>query len=75
MKLAKIGAVAEWSWWWVTAPLWGGVALLIIGLIIYVGVSLIINARKVARRKSTGHQKKGGLQMRLEEEKNRRARK
>ncbi len=22
MKLAKIGVVASWSWWWVTAPLW-----------------------------------------------------
>jgi hypothetical protein len=22
MKLAKIGDVANWSWWWVTSPLW-----------------------------------------------------
>ena len=22
MKLAEIGAVADWSWWAVTAPLW-----------------------------------------------------
>jgi small Trp-rich protein len=22
-KLAGIGIVADWSWWWVTAPLWG----------------------------------------------------
>lgn len=22
MKLAEIGTVATWSWWWVTAPLW-----------------------------------------------------
>jgi hypothetical protein len=22
LKLAGIGAVAHWSWWWVTAPLW-----------------------------------------------------
>ena len=22
LKLAEIGAVASWSWWWVTAPLW-----------------------------------------------------
>jgi len=28
LKLARIGAVAELSWWWVTAPLWGGVALI-----------------------------------------------
>lgn len=22
LKLAEIGVVANWSWWWVTAPLW-----------------------------------------------------
>ena len=22
LKLAEIGQVATWSWWWVTAPLW-----------------------------------------------------
>ena len=22
LKLAEIGVVASWSWWWVTAPLW-----------------------------------------------------
>ncbi len=29
LKLAKIGVVATWSWWWVTSPLWGGVAFLL----------------------------------------------
>ena len=23
LKLSETGVVAEWSWWWVTAPLWG----------------------------------------------------
>lgn len=23
----KLSGVINWSWWWVTAPLWGGVAL------------------------------------------------
>ena len=36
LKLCK---VINWSWWWVTAPLWGPLALviaiLIIGVIIY----------------------------------------
>lgn len=27
LKLTEIGPVAAWSWWWVTAPLWGGLAL------------------------------------------------
>ncbi len=22
LKLAEIGPVAGWSWWWVTSPLW-----------------------------------------------------
>jgi hypothetical protein len=22
LKLAEVGSVATWSWWWVTAPLW-----------------------------------------------------
>lgn len=26
-KLLGITAVASWSWWWVTAPFWGGIAL------------------------------------------------
>ncbi len=38
LKLAEIGAVANWSWWWVTAPLWiplfFGLLLLIIGAIL-----------------------------------------
>lgn len=29
MKLAEIGQVAELSWWIVTAPLWGPIALAI----------------------------------------------
>jgi hypothetical protein len=29
----KLTGVITWSWWWVTAPLWGGFALLIIILL------------------------------------------
>lgn len=25
----KLTGVIAWSWWWVTAPLWGGVALVV----------------------------------------------
>jgi hypothetical protein len=35
LKLAKIGAVATWSWWWVTSPLW-------IPAAIYLGIVLLI---------------------------------
>ncbi len=38
MKLAKIGDVADWSWWWVTSPLWIPIvfvlAIFLIGLFI-----------------------------------------
>ena len=38
LKLAEIGQVANWSWWWVTSPLWiplllGVVILSIVGII------------------------------------------
>ena len=29
LKLGGVGQVATWSWWWVTAPLWGFAALII----------------------------------------------
>lgn len=32
LKLAGITEVATWSWWWVLAPLWGPVALLLVVL-------------------------------------------
>lgn len=28
LKLGGVGVVAEWSWWWVCAPLWGPVVFL-----------------------------------------------
>lgn len=33
--ILKLCKVIDWSWWWVTAPLWGGFALaiLIVGII------------------------------------------
>lgn len=31
----KLTAVITWSWWWVTAPLWGPFALLIGGLALF----------------------------------------
>ena len=34
----KLTDVIGWSWWWVTAPLWGGfaLALLILGIVFLV---------------------------------------
>ena len=41
LKLAGIGQVATWSWWWVTSPLWIPLALAaavlsIVGLIAFI---------------------------------------
>lgn len=30
----KLTEVIDWSWWWVTAPLWGGFALIFIIIVI-----------------------------------------
>lgn len=41
----KLTGVITWSWWWVTAPLWGGLAIILafflIGLVI-AGVAALI---------------------------------
>lgn len=29
----KLVGVIDWSWWWVTAPLWGGLALFLVILL------------------------------------------
>jgi hypothetical protein len=41
LKLADVGEVATWSWWWVTSPLWIPLVLVvgivaIIGLVTYI---------------------------------------
>lgn len=38
LKLCK---VINWSWWWITAPFWGGVALVVVILIIAVIIALV----------------------------------
>lgn len=42
LKLGEIGAVAEWSWWQVTAPLWGGLIIKFISIMFLV----VIQSRK-----------------------------
>ena len=40
----KLGKVIDWSWWWVTAPLWGGAALFLLVLLI---VSVLVLIKKL----------------------------
>ena len=44
----KLGNVITWSWWWVTLPIWGETAILLIFLLIVLFVeilSVIINRK------------------------------
>jgi hypothetical protein len=41
LKLAEIGVVATWSWWWVTAPLWMPIGL-VVAIIATMGVFALV---------------------------------
>lgn len=38
LKLAEIGPVQHWSWWWVTAPLW----IPLVGFLVFAGIAVVI---------------------------------
>ena len=45
LKLTGKTVVATWSWWWVTAPLWGGFAIVLVILLIgllFIGLSTLL---------------------------------
>lgn len=49
----KLTGVIAWSWWWVTAPLWGGPAvLLVIGAVMVISLVLGFFAKRIGRRVS-----------------------
>lgn len=41
LKLGGWGAVATWSWWWVTSPLWLPLVALLIAAAIMVSIKVI----------------------------------
>lgn len=41
LKLIGVAPVSEWSWWWVTAPLWGPIAI-VFAIMILVGIGAAI---------------------------------
>lgn len=43
LKLGQFGIVANWSWWWVTAPLWLPIVAAIITLLL-IGVIAVITS-------------------------------
>jgi hypothetical protein len=38
----KLGGVIDWSWWWVTAPLWGPLALTLVIVAVFVVAAFIV---------------------------------
>lgn len=46
LKLAEVGPVANWSWWWVTSPLWIPLMLVVVVVAIVAIVAVIIAALK-----------------------------
>lgn len=38
----KLGKVIDWSWWWVTAPLWGQLAIALVGTVIFIVVFIVM---------------------------------
>lgn len=54
VTLKLIGRIS-WSWWWVTAPFWGGLAVLLtifIGAFVAIWIGQVLRIRK--RRKQLG---------------------
>lgn len=41
LKLAEVGPVAKWSWWWVTSPLWIPITL-VLTILGIVGIFFLI---------------------------------
>lgn len=46
LLVLKLTEVIDWSWWWITAPLWGSFALGIAFIVVVTIVVLISEYRK-----------------------------
>jgi hypothetical protein len=42
LKILEVAPVASWSWWWVTAPFWGGAAFVLAILIAIFLIALVV---------------------------------
>lgn len=47
----KLCGVINWSWWWVTIPFWGGLAIALIILVLIYIVSLVIETLEINRKR------------------------
>jgi len=46
----KLTHYIDWSWWWVTAPFWGGFVIFLVIIIGWVFFSAMSEARRSTRR-------------------------
>ena len=44
----KLTNVIDWSWWWVTAPLWGGIALVIVILSVVWTIATVVSLSSIS---------------------------
>jgi hypothetical protein len=42
----KLGGIINWSWWYVTMPFWGGLALLAITVLIVFIVTMVVETKR-----------------------------
>ena len=45
----KLTNIIDWSWWWITAPLWGWLAMVVVGVswyFIYKGIKKLLHRKK-----------------------------
>ena len=47
----KLTGTINWSWWWITAPLWGPLALFVAGALIVLAVLGIIKLLRPSKRR------------------------
>lgn len=64
----KLTGTIDWSWWWVTLPFWGGIALVIVILLFVGGIAGIVALLSMGPRiKEPKKPKESKFQKRLRE--------
>lgn len=43
LKILDVAPIGAWSWWWVTAPLWGGAAFVLCVMVIILLIAAVVN--------------------------------
>ena len=49
----KLAGIITWSWWWVTAPLWGALALILV-VLVCMGIGWLFVRALFGARQSNG---------------------